>query len=218
MRQQKTRRVFLHGALKKFSKQPIKMAVNDTASLVSGLTSAFGPEFRKHIIDNPNYHVFVTDRGKKNPRPVRADMIDAKFGPGCEVHMVPAVEGAGIEAAFVAIGFSATAAAIAATVVINLAVAFVIGAISRALAPKPEDTGTSERPDERPSFLYNGPENVVEAGYQEPVVYGTHMTGSVVVSAGITVEQIPYDSIRQAPPPGGSQPTSPPAVPWQWRG
>lgn len=218
MSKQKARQVHLHGALKKFSKKPIRLACNDMRSLVSGLSSAFGDEFRKHIIDNPEYVIFVSDRGRKNARPVYAEMVDAKFGDGVEVHMVPAVQGAGLEAAFIAIGFNATAAAIAATVIINIAVAFVLGAISRALAPKPEDTGTSERPEERPSFLYNGPENVIEAGYQEPVVYGTHMTGSVVVSAGITVEQIPYDSIRQAPPPGGSQPSSPPAVPWQWRG
>lgn len=47
-----------------------------------------------------------------------------------------------------------------------------------------------ESPDQRASFFFNGPVNVSEQGSSIPLVYGRCRTGSVVVSAGLTIEQI----------------------------
>lgn len=46
------------------------------------------------------------------------------------------------------------------------------------------------RPDQKPSFIYNGPVNTAEQGLPVPLVYGTMRVGSVVVSAGIVAEEI----------------------------
>lgn len=56
--------------------------------------------------------------------------------------------------------------------------------------PKAQEYGSRESPDQRPSFLYNGPVNTVEQGSALPLVYGQMRTGSVLVSAGVSVEQI----------------------------
>lgn len=47
-----------------------------------------------------------------------------------------------------------------------------------------------ESPDQRASFFFNGPVNVSEQGSCIPLVYGRCRTGSVVASAGLTIEQI----------------------------
>lgn len=56
--------------------------------------------------------------------------------------------------------------------------------------PKAQDYGQREAPDQRPSFTYNGPVNAVEQGAAVPLVYGQVRTGSVLVSAGVSVEQM----------------------------
>lgn len=50
--------------------------------------------------------------------------------------------------------------------------------------------GDRDSPDQRASFLFNGPVNVTEQGNSIPLVYGRFRTGSVVASSGLTVEQI----------------------------
>lgn len=56
--------------------------------------------------------------------------------------------------------------------------------------PKAQEYGAREAPDQRSSFLYNGPVNTVEQGAAIPLVYGKMRVGSVLVSAGLSVEQI----------------------------
>lgn len=211
--------IHLHGALTKFSDQPIRFAANDVRDVLSCLKSRF-PGFKNFLWDHPEYVIVLTDRGSKNPRSVHPEFISTPFINVEEVHLFPAMKGAGIETALIAWGMSQAMAAIVAQVIINIAVSMVIGAITNMLSPKTENKG-SERPDSKPSFIYNGPENVIEQGYQVPIVYGTHMTGSVVVSAGINVEQLAVASTQAAPPANGGgtpQPASPAPVDWQWTG
>ncbi len=183
--------------------------------VLSCLKSRF-PDFKSYLSDNPEYVVIVSGKDKANPRQLHPEFIATPFQDCEEVHLFSATKGAGIEAALVSWGFSAAAASFISTVVINLAISLVIGAVTRMLAPKVENKG-SERPEERPSFLYNGPENVIQQGYQVPIVYGVHMTGSVVVSAGVAVEQIAVGSTRTDPPSGVGAAVAA-AVPWQWAG
>lgn len=58
--------------------------------------------------------------------------------------------------------------------------------------PKRDDIENSERPDDRPSFLFNGSVNVAEQGMPVAICAGRRIrrAGSVVLSAGIRTEQI----------------------------
>lgn len=58
-----------------------------------------------------------------------------------------------------------------------------IGSVKSAFADR-------DRPDQRPSFIFRGPTNVIEQGTPVPLVYGKMRTGSVVVSAGIISEEL----------------------------
>lgn len=218
----KLRTIVLHGALKKFSEEPLELAVQDSQEVFSALKSRF-PRFKEFMWEHPTFHIILTDKDRANPRAIHPEFFKSPFIKCEEIHLFPAVDGAGVEiAAYLAgvleaWGASAAVAAVVATIVVNVAISLVIGAITNMLAPQTKTDGTSESASERPSFLYNGPVNVTEQGYQVPIVYGTHMTGSVVVSAGVTVEQIPIPSVQVAAPAGTPQ-ESPDPVAWQWDG
>lgn len=74
----------------------------------------------------------------------------------------------------------------------GVGVSMALSGAFQALSPTPKAASyeSRESPDQRASFLYNGPVNTVEQGATIPLVYGRMRTGSVLVSAGLSVEQI----------------------------
>lgn len=77
--------------------------------------------------------------------------------------------------------------------VLTLGIATFLGGISRMISTPPKaDAATDQAaPADRPSFLFNGVVNNSQEGGPVPLVFGTFLTGSVVVNAGITTEDIP---------------------------
>ena len=66
--------------------------------------------------------------------------------------------------------------------------------------------------DSTPSFLFNGAANVQEQGYMLPLIFGIHMTGSVVASASTDTDELPIAVAQKTEPAGGGTPApSPPA-------
>lgn len=215
----KLRKICAHGALASLVSEPLEFAAYDLIDARNALTSAY-PEVKGFFWENPEFVVVVSGKDKADPKPLIAPFHLAPFADDVEeVHLVPRSEGAGIEIAAVTFMSYTGWAAVAAYVIVNIAVAVVMGAISQMLGPKASNGPTQQ--EQNPSFLYNGPVNVTEQGVQVPIVYGTFMTGSVVVSAGITVEQM-ATTTTPAPAPtqdtSPSQPANPPAVSWQFDG
>jgi predicted phage tail protein len=71
----------------------------------------------------------------------------------------------------------------------------VLGGISSLLTQPPAQTQATQAtsmapPGNSPSFLFNGVTNNSQQGGPVPLVFGTHLVGSVVVSAGIEAEDI----------------------------
>lgn len=74
--------------------------------------------------------------------------------------------------------------------------ALILSGVAMALSPAPKATSAAEReaPDERPSFVFNGPVNTAEQGGPVPLVYGRHIVGSHVISAGLSSVGVPVDN------------------------
>ncbi len=72
-----------------------------------------------------------------------------------------------------------------------LGLALTLNGVATLLAPSMNATGPLERPDERPSFLFDGPVNMTEQGGPVPLLYGRMRVGSVVISAGLSSERMP---------------------------
>ncbi len=68
-----------------------------------------------------------------------------------------------------------------------------LGGLSQMLASTPQQTSSyssRESVEDRPSFLFNGARNTIEQGNPVAVIYGRHLAGGTIISAGIEVEQL----------------------------
>jgi predicted phage tail protein len=74
-----------------------------------------------------------------------------------------------------------------------LGASMVLGGVGALLTTPPAAapggaTATAPRPADRPSFLFNGVVNNSQQGAPVPLVFGTHLVGSIVVSSGLSAE------------------------------
>lgn len=70
----------------------------------------------------------------------------------------------------------------------SLGFSMVLGGVSQLLFSAPKQSGTSERPDNKPSYAFNGAINTAGQGNPVPVCYGRLRVGSQVISAGLHAE------------------------------
>jgi predicted phage tail protein len=102
--------------------------------------------------------------------------------------------GAGFALGAKGIGFVSTAAAgtfSAAAVAGNIGIALVLGGVAQLITPVPQvpDYGGSIDNDPRQNFSFSGIQNVTREGVPVPIVYGEMVVGSVVISAGLNVDE-----------------------------
>ena len=80
----------------------------------------------------------------------------------------------------------------AGTPLIKLGAGLMLSGVAMMLTPVPGSPQYSEReePDERQSFLFDGPVNTNEQGGAIPIAYGRVLIGSTVVSTALDVEDL----------------------------
>lgn len=188
--------IHLHGALAEFG-GPFEMAVSTPAEALRAMTvqlDGFAETLRDgtwQVIRGPLEEGVELDE----------ESLTLGLGKAQEMHILPAIEGAGsngvgkaiLGAAIIAVAWWNPAgwAAGTAMMVGAAGAGMLVAGTAMMLAPSPP-TGSYEdkgRPDET-SFLFNGPVNTHHQGVPVPLVYGETHTGSVVVSAGMSTERI----------------------------
>lgn len=88
-----------------------------------------------------------------------------------------------------AIGFSG----ISFSSVAALGAAIALGGVAQMLSPTPTQTGGSASVDTKASFLFGSADNVTQQGVPVPLVFGEFVVGSVVVSVGLSTEELGTD-------------------------
>jgi predicted phage tail protein len=73
----------------------------------------------------------------------------------------------------------------ASLVLVPAGYAMIAGGIVQLLTPMPKGRSAKDRPENQPSYTFNGPINTQAQGNPVPVVYGKMVVGSAVLSAGI---------------------------------
>jgi len=77
---------------------------------------------------------------------------------------------------------------------IGIGASLLFGGVAGLLTPDPSAQAKPAtdlaRPEDRPSFLFNGVTNNTQQGGPVPVVMGTHLVGSVLVAGSINIEDI----------------------------
>lgn len=182
--------ILLYGKLGKRYGRKHDIHVTSPSEAIRALEANY-PGFRNDLLrDNTGFDICV---GFDSVRPQNAyDPVSQR--EVCRI--VPTVSGAGIGEAFawyIASQFAISTTTLAIiTFAVNAVVSLAIqGIVSALFAPPKPSIGSSERPENAPSYVFNGAVNTVAQGHPVPVGYGRLRVGSQVISAGLSAEQIP---------------------------
>ena len=198
------REVRLYGALGRQFGRVFRLAVATPAEAVRALRAVL-PGFERAFVGSDGrqaYHVFVGRQRQR--RDVAEEELQQPLGSDEPIRLVPVVAGAKngglfqtvLGVALIAAGLVLTAYGYGAVgqYAITAGVSMVLSGVVQLLSPqrKNKDPTTNQ-----PSYAFDGPVNNVEQGGPVPVIFGRVMTGSVVVSQGLSTE----DLVVVGPPP-----------------
>jgi predicted phage tail protein len=121
-----------------------------------------------------------------------------------EIKIIPVVAGAGavgriiggvalLAAAIFIPGFAAWAGPTAFSLIVGVGASLVLGGVSQLLTPVPTMSSGSTADtskDPRKSYSFSGIQNTSRQGLPVPICYGEVLIGSVVISAGIDIDQV----------------------------
>lgn len=178
-------KVYLHGSLKQFG-ESFELDVVSAAEAMLALTSQI--KGMRDVLASCQWQI-VKDGGEA----ITDDSITIGLKDGSSLHVVPAIDGAGgIVDIFAGITMIVLGGVSGNWSMVQSGFNKTTGGISGLLTSAPSTVGASERsnPDERPSFLYDGATNTSKQGLPVPIIYGRIRAGSIVISAGLTSEQI----------------------------
>lgn len=84
----------------------------------------------------------------------------------------------------------------------HFGLAIALGGLATVVAGTPKAAKIEERPDQKPSYQFNGPTNRTRQGNVVPVLYGQMIVGSQRVSGGVTNEDYVAPAVDVVPDPG----------------
>lgn len=135
----------------------------------------------------------------------KAEISEAELGYPLsrDIQIIPVIHGAGgspagkiiigatliVASVFVA-GATFGGAAGLSTFMMSVGISLTMSGVGQMLTPVPKAPEPNERPENKPSYYFNGPVNSTMQGHPVPVGYGRLIVGGSVISAGIAAEEI----------------------------
>jgi predicted phage tail protein len=203
------RTIRIYGRLAKFlRRRTFRAEVASAAEAVRFLLANF-PQAERHMVDQ-YYRVSI------GARALDAEELHEPAG-GSDIAIVPVIGGAGAVGRIVAgvaliglsiltagatIGLLGLAAPFAfAPIIGGIGLSLALGGVSQLLTPVPRMAGpgaasmgpmakAADDNDPRKNYSFSGIQNTSRQGVPVPVIYGEAIVGSVVISAGIDVDQV----------------------------
>lgn len=198
--------VKLYGYLKKYGKE-YSLDVDSPREAVRALSCQL-PGF----MDRVRAGEFRVIRGKKRVQnALTEEGLYMSMGGAAELHIVPVANGSKrngllkviLGVALIGISFavagavggwttgigSGMLAGLTAKTFLMLGAGMLLNGLGQMLSPTPS-VDSNESPDSRPSYLFSGNQNISEEGNIIPVAYGAPWCGSLVLSAGMDVEEV----------------------------
>ena len=199
------RKIRLYGQLAKFIGRRVLEADVATAAEAVRFLLANWPSLERHMADG-HYRVQVD----REDLPVDTEPEQLHYPVGqSDIRIIPVVVGAGAVGriiagvALIALAFvpgigTASAAAIAAgakagftvvgSIAFSIGVSLALGGVAQLLTPTPKTN--RDDTDPRKSFSFSGIQNTSREGTPVPTGFGETIKGSVVISAGINIDQV----------------------------
>lgn len=199
------REVRLYGHLGMRFGRVHRFDVASPAEAVAALRANFAG-FEAHVLahNEPGYRVLVGQRG------LRREQLALPAGGGEPIRIVPVIAGAKrggigqiilgavlIVASFVV--FAVGGPVWLSKGLFQAGVASILGGVVQLLTPQPP--GPRERPENQPSYFFDGAVNTTAQGQPVPVLFGRLVVGSAVISSGINAEEIAQPQAAEPPPP-----------------
>ena len=199
--------VKVYGALREQLGQSRFEFVADTpAQALKALLVNF-PGLEKWLLDSEKHGVAY--RVTVGNQPVHNDDVSGLFLPWSEQEVfsiTPVLMGAGNGAGSIILGVALIAASIfipGATAIgfgmqfgaISMSVGvigagLILGGVAQIISPTPKPPGIAEEPTRLESNSFSGIVNTTRQGVAVPIAYGRVFAGSVVLSAGLDVDQV----------------------------
>ncbi len=88
-------------------------------------------------------------------------------------------------------GWAAAGSFLSQATLYSVGTGMILGGVAQMIAPVPKASDPAERPENKPSYSFNGAVNTTAPGHPVPVGYGRLIVGSAVISAGIDVDEVP---------------------------
>jgi predicted phage tail protein len=181
------RRIRLYGALAKFVGTRVLYAdVSSAADAVRFLVANF-VGIEQHMSDS-YYKVAV------GTYTLAEDDLHAPVGSQ-DIQIVPVIGGAGavgriiLGVVLIGLSFIPGIGALVAPVLFGLGASLVLGGVSQLLTPVPVlPKGQDRQDDPQKSYSFSGVQQTSRQGIPVPIVYGKRLTGSVVISAGVSTD------------------------------
>lgn len=198
------REIKLYGRLAKFvGHKTLKAEISSAAEAIRFLIANF-PGLEQHMADQ-HYKVLVGDGA------LTLDELNYPCGQQ-QIKIVPVMVGAGgspvaqiiAGVAIIALTFGIGAIASAGvtlgglagigtigTAFVGLGASLVLGGVAGLLSPVPTALNTGKNSDSDPSksYAFSGIQNTSRQGVPIPLIYGEVVTGSIVISAGIDIDE-----------------------------
>lgn len=192
------KKIKLFGDLQAF-KSDWELLVETPAEALRAI-EANRPGFLKAADGGEYVAILVDTENPDNTRQVTMDNTSAPWANEVLV-VVPKASGnepvsAFIAAGYVSMGMTAAAASIATSItvaVIQIGISLAVSALANMITGNKTSVGAAdtESYESKPSFISNGPVNVVRAGNPYPIIAGKFLCGSIVLSSQVHVKDIP---------------------------
>ena len=174
-----------------------RLDVGSVGEALRALNTLF-PGFMKSIKKKENYNVCVGEFDDEHA--LDETTIGMLYKKG-DIFIAPEIEGrkAGViatvlSAVLIVVGaiLSAYGMGVVGVPMMKLGAGLMLGGVCMMLTPVPgtPEYNQREAPDERQSFLFDGPVNTNEQGGAIPIPYGRVLLGSTVVSTALDVEDL----------------------------
>ena len=197
--------VTIHGKLGKIYGKNHKFKIRKMSEIIPAI-NANSPGFKHKILGDfkSGYHYYFVDPKNPDKKYDRPEVfLNAK--PPEEIHIVPAILGAGPVALIVSgFGLGALSKAaflktmtlvgtdiLIADILMNIAISFIIQGISAILFPPPEPVVQQmESVIDPSSYIFSSLQNTATQGFPIPLVYGELRVGSNIVSTNVVSEDM----------------------------
>lgn len=181
------RTVRLSGELGRKFGRVHKFDIKTPAEAIRALCANF-PEFEMELREshkkNVGYKVF-------NGRYQLEHIEEIKDPATKEIRIVPVVMGSNATTRiFIGVALIAVGVVTQQPWIISAGVGLTLGGVVELLSPVPKIKEPEERPENKPSYLFNGPVNTTAQGHPVPIGYGRLRVGGGLISAGISIDQI----------------------------